>query len=81
MGACDAQAERVAAELAASRARSDLVAHFLAQYQLTPEEVAALQVGDPVTGNPVETRVMPACTHVSPWVILCQTCALDQTSG
>jgi hypothetical protein len=39
-----ADAERIAAELAHSRARSALVDHFLAQYQLTPQEVAALQV-------------------------------------
>ena len=40
-----ADTERIAAELAQSQKRSALVDHFLAQYQLTPGEVAALQVG------------------------------------
>ena len=39
-----AEADRLAAELGASQKRSGLVAHFLAQYQLAPAEVAALQV-------------------------------------
>ena len=39
------EAGRLAGELAASRARGRLVSHFLQQYQLQPDEVAALQVG------------------------------------
>ncbi len=39
-----AETERVARELAASETRSKLVDAFLQQYQLTPDEVTALQV-------------------------------------
>ena len=39
-----ADTERVARELAASQLRSRLAEQFLQQYQLSPEEVAALQV-------------------------------------
>lgn len=38
------ETERVARELAASETRARLVAAFLQQYQLSPDEVAALQV-------------------------------------
>ena len=39
-----AETERVARELAASQQRSRLAEQFLQQYQLSPDEVAALQV-------------------------------------
>ena len=39
-----AEAERLGRELAASQQRSRLAQQFLQQYQLSPEEVAALQV-------------------------------------
>lgn len=39
-----AETERVARDLAASETRSRLVDAFLQQYQLSPDEVAALQV-------------------------------------
>ena len=38
------ETERVARDLAASETRSKLVDTFLQQYQLSPDEVAALQV-------------------------------------
>ncbi len=38
------ETERVARDLAASETRSKLVDAFLQQYQLSPDEVAALQV-------------------------------------
>lgn len=38
------ETERVERDLAINRNRAQLVTHFLAQYQLTAEEVAALQV-------------------------------------
>eukprot|EP00884_Botryococcus_braunii_P006046 jgi/Botrbrau1/15442/Bobra.43_2s0067.1 len=44
-----AETERIARDLAMSRSRAQLVSHFLEQYQLTGEEVAALQgeeIGD-----------------------------------
>lgn len=43
-GAMLVETERVARELAASETRARLVAAFLQQYQLSPDEVAALQV-------------------------------------
>ena len=39
-----AETERVARELSASQLRSRLAEQFLQQYQLSPEEIAALQV-------------------------------------
>lgn len=39
-----AETERVSRELAASQLRSRLAEQFLQQYQLSPEEVTALQV-------------------------------------
>lgn len=39
-----AETERIAGELGASQLRSRLAEQFLQQYQLSPDEVAALQV-------------------------------------
>ncbi len=39
-----AETERIARDLATSRSRAGLVTHFLDQYQLSGDEVAALQV-------------------------------------
>ena len=39
-----AETERVARELSASQLRSRLAEQFLQQYQLSPDEIAALQV-------------------------------------
>ena len=51
-----ADTERVSRELAASQLRSRLAEQFLQQYQLSPEEVAALQV--PSSDFPVPTALM-----------------------
>jgi len=51
-------AERVARDLAASETRSALVGQFLAQYQLAPGEVAALQ------GGPVDDAFFGALERV-----------------
>lgn len=44
-----AETERIARDLAVSETRSGLVEHFLQQYQLSTDEVAALQVSPKIS--------------------------------
>jgi hypothetical protein len=57
-----ADTERISRDLAVSQTRSRLVEHFLEQYQLSPQEVSALQV----THSP---PVRPACSWISRWLM------------